>query len=224
MRFTSKTRRLRLLALRRKRLARDERGVTAIIFALSLVVLAPMILGLFDVYTASEQRVKLQDALDAAALYAARTDYNTDAEISAAGNKALQANLKLIRGATLISAEFHLADGNTRVTASATAQPLALAPSFWAHPPVTVNTDAIRNSKDLEVALVLDVTGSMAGTKIADLRTAAKDLVDIVVKDTQTPYYSKVAVVPWSSGVNLGEYADEVRGDIAPAATLLRRP
>jgi Flp pilus assembly protein TadG len=198
--------------------ARDERGVVAIIFALSLVVLAPLILGLFDIYTASEQRAKLQDALDAAALYAARSDYMTDAEISTAGTKALNANLQLIRGATLISSSFHLTDNNTKVTASATIQPMALAPGFWAHPSVTASTEATRSSKNLEVALVLDITNSMnsPSSKIADLRTAAQDLVDLVVKDQQTPYYSKVAVVPWSVGVNVGTYAAQVRGAITP--------
>jgi hypothetical protein len=44
----------------------------------------------------------------------------------------------------------------------------------------------------------------MTGNKIGDLRTAAQELVDIVVKDQQTPFYSKIAVVPWSMGVNLG--------------------
>jgi Flp pilus assembly protein TadG len=198
---------------------RDERGAVAIMFALAVVVLAPLILGLFDVYTASEQRARLQDALDAAALYAARSDYQTDAEIDAVGDKALTVNLRLLRGATLLASDFHLTDGNTKVTASATIQPMALAPAFWAHPAITVSTDVVRNSKNLEVSLVLDITGSMGtgtstGTRISDLRSAASSLVDLVVKDTQTPYYSKVAVVPWSMGVNVGTYADSVRGAV----------
>jgi Flp pilus assembly protein TadG len=68
-------RRTRLTGALRRRLeegARDERGAVAIIFALAIVVLVPLVLGLFDVYTATEQRARLQDAIDAAALYAAR--------------------------------------------------------------------------------------------------------------------------------------------------------
>lgn len=205
--------------------ARDERGAVAIIFALAIVVLVPLILGLFDVYTTTEQRARLQDALDAAALYAARSDLQTDAEIDALGDKALTANLKLIRGATLLSSDFHLADNNTKVVASARIQPLSIAPTVWAHPPVTVGSEVVRNSKNLEVALVLDVTGSMkaanGGDKIGDLRTAAQKLVDIVVKDTQTPFYSKVAVVPWSMGVNVGTaYADNARGAVKGTRTI----
>ena len=209
-------RRGRLAALLQRRLtdgARDERGVVAIIFALAIVVLVPLVLGLFDVYTATEQRSRLQDAMDAAALYAARSDLNTDAEINDLANKALTANLRLIRGATLISSEFHLADNATKVVGSAKIQPLALAPAFWNHPAVSASTEVVRNSKNLEVSLMLDVTGSMTtGTRIADLRAAAQQLVDIVVKDQQTPFYSKVAVVPWSMGVNLGSIATQARG------------
>ena len=45
---------------------RDRRGAVAVFFALSLAVLAPLTLGVMDVYTASSQRNELQDALDAA--------------------------------------------------------------------------------------------------------------------------------------------------------------
>ncbi|MFT3809938.1 MAG: hypothetical protein QM698_08470 [Micropepsaceae bacterium] len=62
--------------------------------------------------------------------------------------------------------------------------------------------------------MVLDITGSMAGSPIADLRTAAADLVNIVIWDDQSQYTSKVALVPFSMGVNAGTYADATRGPI----------
>ena len=69
----------------------------------------------------------------------------------------------------------------------------------------------LRNSNNVEVALVLDTTGSMSA-QMANLRTAAKDLVDLVVKDVQEPYYTKVAIVPYSVGVNMDTYANTARG------------
>ena len=70
---------------------------------------------------------------------------------------------------------------------------------------VTVSASAVRPQGKLEVALVLDQTGSMAGQKIANLKLAAKDLIDIVVWDNQTDdYYAKVAIVPYAAGVNAG--------------------
>jgi Flp pilus assembly protein TadG len=61
--------------------ARDQRGVSAVAFAISFAVLTPMALGIFDVYENTEQRGKLQDALDAATLYAARSTGTTNTEI-----------------------------------------------------------------------------------------------------------------------------------------------
>src|SRR5579862_3951032 len=85
---------------------RDRRGVSAVAFAITFAVLAPMTMGIFDVYQINEQRGKLQDALDAAALYAARSTATTSADIDAIGDKALAANLKMIPGATLQSSDF----------------------------------------------------------------------------------------------------------------------
>lgn len=79
------------------------------------------------------------------------------------------------------------------------------------------NTEVKLSSVNLEVSLVLDITGSMDGQPIVDLRDAAKDLVDIIVKDSQSPHYSKVALIPYSAGVNVGGFAAQVRGAIPPA-------
>src|SRR5262249_34890230 len=79
---------------------------------------------------------------------------------------------------------------------------------------LSVSSQITRNSVNLEVALALDITGSMAGTRIADLKIAAKDLIDLVVQDSQSPTYSKVALIPYSNAVNVGSYASDVRGAI----------
>jgi Flp pilus assembly protein TadG len=65
---------------------------------------------------------------------------------------------------------------------------------------------------NVEVAMMLDISGSMAGSKVASLITSAQDLVNIVVWSDQSQYYSKVALVPYSMGVNVGTYANQVRG------------
>ncbi|MEO8115649.1 MAG: TadE/TadG family type IV pilus assembly protein [Phenylobacterium sp.] len=189
---------------------RDERGVTAVLFALAFAILAPVALGVFDIYTASEQRGKLQDALDAAALYAARSSAQTDAAIDDLGDKALAANLQLAGGGTLTASDFHLV-GN-KIVASATVQLPALTPMLAANPLVSASSEVTRAGYNLEVSLVLDTTGSMSGSRVTDLKAAANSLVDLVVSDAQAPYYSKVAIVPYSMGVNVGSYANAVRG------------
>ncbi|MEQ8823241.1 MAG: pilus assembly protein [Filomicrobium sp.] len=65
----------------------------------------------------------------------------------------------------------------------------------------------------LEIALMLDVTGSMcnsgvynctSGDKLDAMKEAAKDLVNIVVWDDQGSQTSRVALVPFSSSINIG--------------------
>lgn len=74
---------------------------------------------------------------------------------------------------------------------------------------------------NLEISLILDVTGSMDAIptgsktkKVDDLKAAAKDLIDIVVWGDQSKYYSKVAIVPYANAVNVGSYAENVRGPV----------
>ena len=80
---------------------------------------------------------------------------------------------------------------------------------------IPVSAQVVRAGTNVEVALVLDVTGSMVGQPLQALQDAANDFVKTVVRDTQTPSnYQKVALVPYASGVNLGTYANAVRGTL----------
>ncbi|PIB94224.1 TadE/TadG family type IV pilus assembly protein [Caulobacter sp. FWC2] len=199
-----------------RRLRRDERGAIAVQFALLALPLAVLVFGLVDVSRISLQRRQMQDALDAATLIAARSTAVTDAGLEAVGDPAFLAEVAGMNlGLTASSATFKMgADNHVIGTATATLQPVIA--NLWNSGNITVTavSDVVRSSKDLEVSLVLDITGSMSGTRIADLKTAASDLVDIIVKDAQTPFYSKVALVPYAAGVNVGSYADAARGPV----------
>jgi Flp pilus assembly protein TadG len=190
---------------------RDEGGAVAIIFAAAVVMLVPLVIGIFDIYMGTTQRNRLQDALDAAALYAARSTATTDAQVQAAGLKALNANLVTLEGVSLVSSSFTLKDGVVTASAAVTAPSLGL----WPHDNLTADTTVVRASNNIEVSLILDTTGSMAGSKISSLKTAANQLVQIVVQDQQNPTYSKMAIIPYSMGVNVSStYATAVRGSL----------
>lgn len=197
--------------------AGDRRGAIAVQFAFLAVPLTVLAFGLVDLNRMNTQKHNLQDSLDAAALYAARSNATTDAALDVQGDKALNANLQLAPGAQLIKSEFK--QEGVKVIADAEIKLPAVISNLWTDKDliVKVHTEVNRNSNNVEVALVLDTTGSMAtGTKLADLKVAAAELIDIVVKPVQTPYYSKVAIVPYSMGVNVGDYAGSVRGNVVP--------
>lgn len=220
------------------RFARGTRGNVAMLFALALPVLLMASLGAIDIHQASKVKADLQDALDAAALAAARTNFTADDDLNRVGLAALKANMpayfqedgdgKLIRD----EASFELVENtivaNARVDVKVLVANIVLPPYGQIlddYLPVGSRSEVLRASRDIEVGLVLDVTGSMRGTRIADLKDAARELVKIVVQDEdkQTPFYSRMAIIPYSSGVNLdatpngfGDYRTLARG--APPA------
>ena len=66
---------------------------------------------------------------------------------------------------------------------------------------------------NVEIAMMLDVTGSMCGgwpyqcttaAKLDSMKAAAKDLIDIVVWEDQSEFTSRIALVPFSEHVNVG--------------------
>jgi hypothetical protein len=76
------------------------------------------------------------------------------------------------------------------------------------------------DSRDVEVSLQLDMTGSMCSpcSKISALKKATKSLVDILLPDNPTSQKVRVALAPFSAGVNPGPYFKAVNGkDYKPA-------
>lgn len=211
-----------------RRFASETRGNVAMIFALAMPVLVMITMGGVDINRASTVRASLRDALDAATLAAARSSATTDEEINAIGNRVLAANLQSFPDVTLTSATFTL-DTTQTVVADAVVSVKTLVAGLVLPStgkllndriPVSAHSEVNRSAKNLEVSMVLDVTGSMDGNDVASLKTAAASLVDTIIKDVQTPYTSRVAMVPYSMGVNLGSAAVNARGAISAGKTI----
>lgn len=90
---------------------------------------------------------------------------------------------------------------------------------------VTNVSAAVYSDKDIEVVMMLDVTGSMEKKgkkdKIGDLRTAAENAVDALL-DGQDPKNPRVRVglVPYASGVNVGNLSKNVYSEKASSSNL----
>ena len=205
------------------RLGADVRGNVAMMFAFAAPVLIMMTLGAVDIHRISTIKANVQDALDAATLAAARSSYTTEADLTRVGLATLKANLAAYPGVVLNEGETRfLVNDQDVVIADARVDVKTLVANIVMPPygkllddtlPVSSHAEVNRSSRDLEVALVLDITGSMDNGKIDALKSAALELVDIVVQPTQTPYYSKMAIIPYSAGVNMGTaYVTGARG------------
>lgn len=75
------------------------------------------------------------------------------------------------------------------------------------------SAEALKGSVDLEVALALDITGSMRDY-MGDLKDATKELAAAILESNRGEVTAKVALVPYSQAVNLGTYAAALRGPV----------
>lgn len=186
---------------------RDRRGNVAMMWGLMGSVLVGLIGISVDFTRAQMIRTQLQNAADGAALVAERTSNLSLAQRETAAKSYFDAEIGSL--ATAASFEvIQLEEGGHRVVASI-AMPMSLAAIVRNEPWVIhVQAEAEANaSPPIEVALVLDNTGSMANDMDA-LRDAASDLAaDLLSLDGDTV---RVALVPFVAQVNIGNGATQM--------------
>ena len=170
-------------------------------FALTVIPLCAVLGLAIDYLCASNLRSTLQAAADAAVLAAGAQGSDDDATLEATVARFMDANLTASAKAALGSVRVTFTKPATiRVEAQAVSKNSFLKLVGIDVTPVAVTSEAVMGNP-LEVALVLDNTGSMAGSKEAALRKAGRELVDTVMVDQADV---KVAVVPFSQYVNVG--------------------
>jgi Flp pilus assembly protein TadG len=202
---------------------RDERGAIAIIFALTAMVLL-LVGGLaIDVGRAVHANTKIRAAIDAAALAAAkglRLQNLTPSEAQALATKMFNENFANGGGgfATVKAVDVLVDQSNFSVEVKVDAEvPTTLGKlAGISSLPIPKSGTAIFEAKDIEVSVQLDVTGSMSGKRMADLKDATKTLVDILIPDTGTGGQKiRIGYAPYSAGVNAGPFADDIAGGVA---------
>ncbi|MDB5561466.1 MAG: hypothetical protein JWN11_884 [Hyphomicrobiales bacterium] len=210
-----------------KRFRSDERGAFGIIFAAMAIVLVATSGAVVDYTSVEQARTRAQVALDAAALALQPQIYVANYDIKGKAQAVLLERLSDGRGTwnactgtpTPPCGSIDTVTTDT-VNGTLTLSGKIVVPMNFVslvgvnQMTVAMTSQATRGSLNIEVALALDTTGSMSGQKIEDLRAATLSLIGIVVKDVQTPTYSKMAIVPYSVGVNMSSYAAAVRGPV----------
>lgn len=199
---------------------RDERGTFALIT--SLCAAAGMLaagLGL-DYSRMAMTRSTVNGALDAAVL-AAASQLSSGALSGAALEQYFRDHMEggLEQGpvdpATVTVTEFVADEAAGSVRASTTTEVALTFLALTGTSKVDVHStvEAAFSSTDVEVSMVLDVTGSMSGAKLAALKNAAKDAVDILIPAGSTSGKTRIGLVPYSWSVNAGSLADEATGN-----------
>lgn len=188
-----------------KRFQRDENGVSILVFALTLPVMLAASGVAVDLAQAYNVKVRLGNALDKAAL-AAGTVSGSDEEVRDVVLKFVEANYPDIKLGNTLNIDAVVNERSITVTADAQVNTIFM--SMFGYDQITVSeeSEVIRELSGVEVALVLDVTGSMAGNNIAALKTASTSFLNIMFGRISNLDYIRVGIVPFSNSVNVGAY------------------
>lgn len=201
-------------AIRRtmRALASDERGVTALIFALVAMPTVIAVGAAVDYSRAARLQSKLQTATDAAVLAAGGSvAERSDDELRAAVTKEFNALMAGESGNPRIDSAMPIAisAGRTRleIYTKVDFQPLVL--RTFQQTAITAAAATEVSNLNYEIALVFDNSGSMgesAGgkSKMDAAKTAAKSLVDIMYSTDRSAARTKIALVPFTITVNAG--------------------
>ncbi len=184
---------------------RDETGGVAIAFALSLTTILACSGVAMDYSRASNAKTSLQSALDSAVLQAGKDVLLTGRKVTVSEvSRSLQNHLSADDAALIKAVE--LVQTNTKLEAKATGSVKSLFGTFTGRDniPVVAQASIPIGSTRLEIALVLDSTGSMAALgKMATLKVAANELVDTVNAAKSAGSEVAFAVVPFATQVRL---------------------
>ncbi len=196
------------------RFAADRSGNVAVVFSLIAVVLMLAVGAAIDIGRWLHARDQTLAAIDAAVLAGARYLQTNSDDMDgalAAAQKYYAKNVESRLPVTDDTITFKVGDDGQSMTASGTAH---ISTPFLQFATIDkmalINESTAEFSKagrkigeNLEISVMLDVTGSMAGSKLDDLKDAATDLVDIIVKAGDKDVSTKIALVPFSEDVRL---------------------
>ena len=198
---------------------RDARGSVTSMLGLSVIPLFLAAGVAIDSARVSREQVAFADAVDSAALAVAASPQSDLTGLSASAKAARIASLKTYASTYIAenyTPQFH---DDTAITTSLDITDTKVSLSAHHDYPTTImrisgiteltlNAVAEVTKKKvpkfpIELALVMDTTGSMAGSYITQARDAAKSLLAILYGTDTTSPYIKISLVPFTSAVRL---------------------
>lgn len=186
--------------------SRRQEGAVAIIFGLTLMIMLAAAGIAVDYARALNIKSNLQADLDAAVLGAAAQVLSGDADENAVASTYFGDNWKAKHSVSQVELNIAKVNDGTGVAGTATVTVPTLIMRLFGHEniPVSATSEALKTSQDVEVALVVDTTGSMSGTKLEALKQASNTLIDTAYEKPDADQHVKISIVPFAQYVNVG--------------------
>lgn len=184
----------------------NQNGSFTIIFAFSAALLIGSVGSALDYARGYLLKAELTSALDAAAL-AVGTNASS-ANTAAIMQKYFKVNFPdNYLGATVSALNLNVNAAGGLVTASVSAELDYTLLSLFLDTKMSVSasTEVTLEKRGMEIALVMDNTGSMNGTKMTTMKSSAQELVDILYGDKQVVDKMWIGLVPYVATVNIGK-------------------
>lgn len=187
------------------KLARNKRGSVAILFGLSI----PLALGFagvaIDFSRAEAVKQAAQGALDAAVLATARQSFTDEDAVDTSVKSYFAAQHANKHDSVTTRVEGHRESGRTIRGEARLSVPTTIMKIFgFSSIPLSLRSKASRSLGNVEVALVLDSTASMEGSKLNNLKSASRELVDTLFDTPDASGKVKISLVPFGQYVNVG--------------------
>jgi len=190
--------------------SRCRKANVAILFGLSLIPIAIAIGFATDYGRAIAVRSRMVDAADAAALAVGSWPDLNEVQLKEKAQQFFDANYSSSELGTAGKINVSVLDDDITVEVSGTVPTSFMRLVNVSNLDVGVSTVVTRRQRNIELALVLDTTGSMSSSgKMASMQYAAKKMVQDLFGGNSTSETLKVAVVPFAAAVNVGKTNNE---------------
>ena len=180
---------------------KDDGGNMAATFAVAMLMVLIAVGAALDFSMAQSSRMKMQDTADTAVLAAAKSGETAQSALLSVAQEVVNANNQT--GQSLITTLSLTAAGRVRVNVASQYNTYLM--GMFGRPTVDIDVVSeapLGSSEPVNIALVLDTTGSMSGIKLSSLKTAANNLITLL--DGYNNDSLKVSVVPFGQYVNVG--------------------
>lgn len=188
---------------------RDERGVTAVIFAVVFSAVMLMAAVAVDYGRVGSDKLRMQNALDGATLAASHKLGLPDQDTAGPKMAVDYFNVNMVKRknvGVLLESDVEMDEdkGEVRTRAHGNMLTSLLRAVGIEGFGFNVGSQVKKGEGTVEVALVLDNSGSMAGQPIEDLKTAAQSLLGVVFTGAEGTDKVRVGMVPFAGAVNVG--------------------